>query len=326
MAPYGAIWVPVACLSASSSAFNDAAASKSPNQTAIIAWPLSAIDSGASAPALRASSIWRVLTAFQLSKSQRVDRGRRRQHAPLEPLLDGRLVAAERLHRTPKRRARPPRAPPRSARASPSSSRSDGPSGRGAGGAALAARETRAGCRRLGQAAGEQRGAPRVEVRPAGQAHVERARVAERPSSSCAERLARRAGRRRQLARGAGPPGRAGGRRAPRPPRPPAARAPHRRRQRAGWRWPQPAPARRAQRRVAVSVDRPFEERGRGGQAAAGLGSPGGALELRGDVLVGSRRRQRPDARLAGRDRPADPSPRRAPGATARRSGSGPAR
>ncbi len=141
MAAYGAIRVPVACLSASSSACNDAALSKSPNQTAIIAWPLSAIDSGASAPALRASSIWRVLTAFQLSKSQRVTAADEAStphwsHCSTDASSPRNACTARRSDGAAAAR------PSAISAASPSSSRSDGPSGRGAGGAALAARET----------------------------------------------------------------------------------------------------------------------------------------------------------------------------------------
>ena len=84
------------------------------------------------------------------------------------------------------------------------------------------------------------------------------------------------------------------------PPRPsPAARARRRRHRPGSWPGRRPAPARRA-RGSMVSATARCEERGRRGDAAAGLRPAGRALELVGDLLVRLRRAAGRDARPAG--------------------------
>ena len=67
-------------------------------------------------------------------------------------------------------------------------------------------------------------------------------------------------------------------------------------------------------RRVAGQRDGALQERGRRGEAAARLRPPGRALELQGDLLVGSRGAPRPDATRGGPGRRPGRSPPPAPG------------
>ena len=62
--------MPVTSLTASCSATNAAAASRSPQHVTMTAWKLSEITSEASAPDARASATWRLLSSAQLSMSQ----------------------------------------------------------------------------------------------------------------------------------------------------------------------------------------------------------------------------------------------------------------
>ena len=134
------------------------------------------------------------------------------------------------------------------------------------------------------------RGPERLEVRLASQADGHRLEASGRVGQTAAPPRPRGTGRRRSV-RAASRRGRARARRAPRRRPRRAVSAPRRAHRHRAWRWPPPAAACARRDGSGDSVAAALQERGGGGEPAAGLRAARGALQLRGDPFVRSRRR-----------------------------------
>ena len=153
---------------------------------------------------------------------------------------------------------------------------------------------------------GEQRRAPRVEIRLARELRIERLEGLRGAKEQAPEPRSR-GSRSRRPRRAAGPGGRAGAR--PAAPTSAVASSPQCRIERAS---PQaglgggerPVDAARG---IAGQRDRPLQKRRRGGEPAARLRPAGGTLQLQGDLPRRGPPRRRPDARRDDPDRRLDP-------------------
>ena len=307
-APYGATRVPVASVTASASATSSRGAREVAAERGGLAEHVDADGehleragvAGELDPACRRSR-------GRCRSPTAIDRRRRGQPAPAQHLLDRDVGARRTRWRRACSSGVAAGAPVGEDQREAVEQQSDG-AGRGAGsGAVRTARETSSRLPAVGQAPGEQRRAPRVEVGVAREADVERLEPSSRPGAAAAGRRCRGSGRTRPR-RAAGRRGRARARRAARPPRPPAARAPCRTRRPAGWPGRRPAPARpaapgRASARPRAAGTRP-RRRARRGPAP---GRPSARARTRPPRRA--RRRRRRDARRGGPGRPRRRSP-----------------
>ena len=269
IAAYGPMRLPVASLTASTSATSRAASSKSPPHAA--AWPHDVVRHG--------EDLERPSVACELDRARRdleaavvvpqPDRRPRRQPTPPEHLLRGGLAARERGDRAPQHRRRRARALGEDQREAVEQQVARKRTIRRSGGARRGTGDVEQAAAGAGEVAGEQRRAPRVEVRVAREAYVERLELPRGLGAAGAGRRCRDSARTRSRP-GAGrcAPGRA--RPGVRPPRWPEACGRHRTRPRRGWPGPLRAPGRPGAR-GRRQRDRTLQEGGCGRLAAARL-------------------------------------------------------
>ena len=273
--------MPVAAVTASTSAISEAARLKSPAPGDALPWPSARSAGRALRPHGRAAT--RPHNASQPSTSQSAAAGWP-GHRPEGGRV--RIVVAKRAHRS-SAAARPRRIHPRpAARGLPAGGPPGGPAG-AAGASARPARPPRASTSPASLRHGGAPKAPRDRSRARGRRRA--ARAAQPPEAAAQRALARSDNaiaprRHRRVPTGARP----GARPRPRPELERGVERPGARLACAA------ASARSARRPGPASAGRALQERGGGGDPAASLRAAGRQLELGGNVLVGCERRMRP--------------------------------